>query len=147
MSPQKKSQLGKLTPRYRFILNPYEDVRFTRCPQCEQKTKQRKLPLFIHVHPFNPVVLGKTCRYCPDCDLLIAHQDEIEANLAMLFTRINPDIVGNEYLIMGTVERKAWRQSLKNAMAPNEMLDHLHDFEDVLRIEVRSAGWYRTGDT
>ena len=54
---------------------------------------QRKVPLFIHVDPMNPVVLGYTCRYCPDCDLLVAHQDEIEELLANLFAEHDPSIV------------------------------------------------------
>src|SRR6266700_5615395 len=70
---------GKQPPRYRFFLNPYTDVRFTTCPQCRGKTSQRKLPLVIHIDPMQLVALNKTCRYCPRCDLLIAHQDELEA--------------------------------------------------------------------
>jgi len=31
--------------RYRFFLNPYPDMAFTKCPKCETKTRQRKLPL------------------------------------------------------------------------------------------------------
>jgi len=67
-------RLGKQPPRYRFFLNPYTDVRFTTCPQCRGKTSQRKLPLVIHIDPLQLVALNKTCRYCPRCDLLIAHQ-------------------------------------------------------------------------
>jgi len=146
MSPKKRRRLGKLPPRYRFILNPYTDVRFTRCPGCDQKTRQRKHPLFIHVDPFNPIVLGKTCRYCPGCDLLIAHQNEIEENLARLFAQTDPDLIGNEYLIIGTVERRAWRQSMKNPLSPRDMLEHLYDFEEVLTLEMRQAGWYPADD-
>src|SRR5438445_13688037 len=69
-------RLGKQPPRYRFFLNPYQDARFSTCPQCTNKTKQRKLPLFLHIDPKQPLLLNKTCRYCPYCDLLIAHQDE-----------------------------------------------------------------------
>jgi hypothetical protein len=58
---KKNPQLGKLPPLYRFFLNPYEDVRFSSCPQCANKTWQRKLPLFIHVSPEQPVTLNKTC--------------------------------------------------------------------------------------
>src|SRR6266516_5744360 len=75
---KKRPQLGKLPRLYRFFLNPYQDVRFTSCPQRANKTRQRKLSLFIHVSPAQPVTLNKTCRYCPNCDLLIAHQDKIE---------------------------------------------------------------------
>jgi len=45
------TQLGKQPPRYRSFLNPYEDMRFTRCPQCDNKMHQQKLPLVIHVDP------------------------------------------------------------------------------------------------
>ena len=40
-------QMGQQPPRYKFFLNPYSDVRFSKCPQCEAKTRQRKLPLVI----------------------------------------------------------------------------------------------------
>ena len=57
-------RLGKQPPRYRFFLNPYQDARFSKCPQCENKTGQRKLPLFIHIDPKQPLLLNKTCRSC-----------------------------------------------------------------------------------
>ena len=82
---QSGPRLGKQPPRHCFFLNPYTDVRFTTCPQCRGKTSQRKLPLVIHIDPMQLVALNKTCRYCPRCDLLIAHQDELEAWLAAFF--------------------------------------------------------------
>jgi hypothetical protein len=132
--------LGRLPPLYRFILNPYTDVRFSRCPICEQKTRQRKVPLFIHVDPLKPVVLGYTCRYCPDCDLLIAHRDQIEALMADLSAESGLTI--QDYLVMGTVERKAWREGVKQAMSIGDLLANLHDFKEVLTVEYRPAGWY-----
>jgi len=135
-------RLGKLPPLYRFILNPYTDARFTRCPICERKMRQRKLPLFIHVEPANPVVLSYTCRYCPDCDLLIAHQDQIEALLSRIFSQEDPSLVGRDYLVLGTVERKAWRQELKKPGSIGDILAHLHDFKEVLTVEYQPAGWY-----
>jgi hypothetical protein len=139
---RKSTRLGKLPPLYRFILNPYTDARFTRCPICEQKMRQRKVPLFIHVDPLQPVVLGYTCRYCPDCDLLIAHQDQIEALLANLFAERTPEVIGNDYLVIGTVERKAWREGMKQPKGIDDMLAHLHDFKEVLTVEYQPAGWY-----
>ena len=50
-----------------------------KCPQCLAKTRQRKLPLVIHIEPLQLVALNKTCQYCPRCDLLITHQDQLEA--------------------------------------------------------------------
>lgn len=142
MTKNKKTRIGKLPPKYTFILNPYAEYRFTRCPGCDQKMKQRKLPLWIHVDPMNPVMLNKTCRYCPDCDLLIAHQDDLETLLAQLFSQHDPSIIGNDYLVLGTLERQAWRESLKQPKSTPDMLEHLHGFEEVLTVKVQPGGWY-----
>jgi len=128
---------------YNFILNPHSETRVSSCPGCDQRMRQRKVPLFIHVNPMYPVVMGYTCRYCPDCDLLVAHQDEIESLLANLFAERDPSVIGNEYLVMGTVERAFWRESMETPKSPAEMLDHLHDFKEVWTLEYRPAGWYR----
>jgi hypothetical protein len=142
MTKKKEHRLGKLPPQYTFILNPYAEYRFTRCPSCDQKMRQRKLPLFIHVDPMNPVALNYTCRYCPDCDLLIAHQDEIEELLAGIFAELDPSVIGNEYLVMGTVERQAWREGVKQPKGIPEMLEHLHIFKEVRTARVQPGGWY-----
>ena len=140
--PKRKARLGKQEPRFTFFLNPYEDVRFTSCPQCANKTRQRKLPLFIHVSPEQPVTLNKTCRYCPNCDLLIAHQDEIEDILERAFTTHNPEIVGNNYLVIGTVERATWKRTMKSNLPTQVTLDALHDFKDVVSF-IPTGGWGR----
>jgi len=112
------------------------------CPQCEKKMHQRKVPLFIHVDPLIPVVLGYTCRYCPDCDLLVAHQDEIENLLAQFLVNIAPNALGNDYMVLGTVERDFWRQGMKTPGSVAELPDHLHDFIEVWTLKFRPAGWY-----
>jgi hypothetical protein len=129
------TRIGKQKPRYRFILNPYKDERFSRCPRCEGKTRERKLPLVIHVDPRNPISLNKTCRYCDRCDLLIAHQDEVEAQLALLFQSHNPELIGNDYLVVGTLDRADWQRGSKTPLTIAEMMEHLHDFKEVLKIE------------
>ena len=143
---QDKPRLGKLPPMYNFILNPHAETRLSHCPGCEKRMRQRKLPLFIHVDPVRPVVINYTCRYCPDCDLLIAHRDEIEHLLAGLFAEHDPDIMGNDYLVMGTVERAAWRESMRRPMSIPEILEHMHDFKKVLKLEYQPGGWYRDED-
>ena len=121
-------RLGKQPPRYRFFLNPYRDVRFTTCPQCGGKMRVRKLPLVIHVDPMQLVALNKTCRYCPGCDLLIAHQDEIEGFLAALFGDRQPEVVGNPYLVFGTEDRADWLRGMRTPVFPAEALECVHDF-------------------
>ena len=45
------------------------------------RKRQGKLPLVIHVEGPILLSLNKTCRFCPCGNLLIAHQDELEAQL------------------------------------------------------------------
>src|SRR6266571_2405677 len=126
------TQLGKQPPRYRFFLNPYEDMRFTRCPQCDNKMHQRKLPLVIHIDPTYMFSLNKICRYCPHCDLLIAHQNDVEQFLTAFFTQYNPDVIGNDYLVIGTIERATWKHGTQQPTTMQEMIEALHDFKEVV---------------
>ena len=127
--------LGKQPPQYRFFLNPYRDARFTTCPQCGLKTRQRKCPLVIHVHSMPTLILGKTCRYCVTCDLLIAHQDQVEEQLALYVASSRPEITGNDYLVMGTLDRPEWRKGMQDPLSIQEMVEHLHDFKEVVTFQ------------
>jgi hypothetical protein len=135
-------RLGKRPPRYRFFLNPYQDARFSSCPQCTNKTKQRKLPLFIHIDPKQPLLLNKTCRYCPYCDLLIAHQDELDDLITRIFTILNPEIVGNKYLVIGTLDRADWKRIDQEKLPIQDTIEALHDFKDVVTFKPM-GGWRR----
>jgi hypothetical protein len=88
---------GKSPTRYSFLLNPYSDVRLSRCPRCEKLTHPRKFPLFIDVKGHGPLVLGKTCRYCNRCELIMAHQDELEAELAPFLPGRGPKADGEPW--------------------------------------------------
>lgn len=141
-----ENRVGKLPPRYSFLLNPYTDVRLSKCPRCEKLTHPRKFALFIHIDGWGPLALGKTCRYCSRCELIIAHQDELEAELATSFSRLDPDVVGNEYLVVGTLDRKVWQHGLLGDSKPlGEALDHVADFKKVLTLEVDPGGWRPAG--
>ncbi|HKF38272.1 MAG TPA: hypothetical protein VKB35_15355, partial [Ktedonobacteraceae bacterium] len=52
-----------------------------------------RAPVVIHVDPMQVLSLNKTCRYCPHCDLLIAHQDDLEHFLTAYFTEHQPEVV------------------------------------------------------
>jgi len=144
MKTTKKSQFGGLPPRYNFVLNPYSDQRISSCPFCDHKTGQRKIPLLIHIDPLHLIALNYTCRYCKDCDLLIAHKHEIEHLLTALFSQSAPEVIGNEYLIIGTVEKKVWREGLQQPRAVAEMLPHASDFATCYKeLRFTQPGWYR----
>ena len=131
----KLPKLGKQPPRYTFFLNPYTDARFTKCPKCEGKMRQKKLPLVIHIHDGGLISLNKTCRYCPGCDLLIAHKDEVEAVLVQFFGQRAPEVIGKDYLVIGTLDRPDWQRGVTCTMMPQDMIEALHDFKDVIRFE------------
>ena len=145
MVKAKKQQFGELPPKYSFILNPYPEMRVSRCPHCEGKTGQRKIPLLIHIEPRHLIALNYTCRYCEPCDLLIAHKDEIEHLLSELFRQYDPQVVGNDYLIIGTVEKTTWREGLQRPKIPAEMLSDVADFaEQHGELRLTPAGWYKS---
>jgi hypothetical protein len=144
MAKTKNQEFGKLPPQYSFIINPYPDVRVSKCPFCEHKTGQRKIPLLIHIAPMHLIVLNYTCRYCKACDLLIAHKHEIEHLLTKLFSQRNPKSIGNEYLITGTVAKKVFSEGMKQSNAIAEKLSDFSSFAECCEdLQVTRPGWYR----
>ncbi len=96
------NQVGKQAQRSRVFLNPYPDMRCTRCPTCSISTLRRTGSLVIPVDLISQVALNTTYHDGPACDLLIAHHHETEEQLALLFARDNPSLIGNDYLVIGT---------------------------------------------
>lgn len=143
MSKEKNLRFGDLPPRYGFMLNPYPSQRISRCPLCEQKNRQRKLPLLIHVDPLNLIAMNYTCRFCPSCDLLVAHKHAVEALLAELFRRRDPSAIGNNYVIIGTVEKSAWREGLERPVPIDELRPHVSDFAKYYpEMRLTQPGYY-----
>jgi 5-methylcytosine-specific restriction endonuclease McrA len=146
MAKVKQRHLGELPPKYSFMVNPYPEERVSRCPLCDRKTGQRKIPILIHVNPHHLIALNYTCRYCRDCDLLIAHKHEIEHYLTALFIQQAPDTIGNEYLAIGTVEKNVWKEGLKQNQTINDFLPHTSDFATYYQeLQLTRAGYYKVG--
>ena len=140
-----RKQFDSLPPKYDFSLNPYPEFRFSKCPDCQNTTGQRKLPLLIHVDPKNLIALNYTNRYCDRCDMLIGHKHEIEHYLTEMFLKINPKAIGNSYQVFGTVEKKAWRENMNRPKPFDEMRQHIHDFKSYQNIRMTMAGWFPKG--
>jgi hypothetical protein len=136
-----KPTLGKLPPKYKFILNPYEDTRVSRCPICSKLNHMRKFALLIHIDGWGLLVLGKTCRYCSLCELIVAHKDELEDELVTIFERHAPHVIGNPYLVTGTVDKKEWKLGMgTEGRTIQEMLERTADFNKVLSLKME-GGW------
>ena len=144
MAKVKQRQLGGLLPKYSFMVNPYPEERVSRCPLCDRKSRQRKMPILIHVNPKHLIALNYTCRYCPDCELLIAHKHEIEHYLTALFSQLAPDAIGNNYLAVGTVEKSVWKEGLKQQQSINDFLPYTSDFAIHYKdLQLTRAGYYK----
>ena len=54
-----------------------------------------------------------------------------------------PDVIGNSYLIMGTVDRKIWKENMDNPKLPKYILEHLVAFQSVYNeLRVTQVGWF-----
>jgi len=132
--------MGALPPRYSFVLNPHVDCRVTRCPGCKAKTRVRKIPLVIHVEGAGLLILRKTCRLCLNCETVIVHQAEIESAIkasAGQAATATPD-----YLVLGTVGPRVWRQGLSGDVSMDELVRNMADFKAHLQIQYTPGGWY-----
>ncbi|OFW24904.1 MAG: hypothetical protein A3H27_08065 [Acidobacteria bacterium RIFCSPLOWO2_02_FULL_59_13] len=140
-----RGRIGERSPHYSYMLNPHSDVRLSKCPRCEKLSHPRKFALLIHIEAWGLLALGKTCRYCSGCELIMVHEDELEAELARSFSRIAPEVIGKAYRVLGTMEKKAWQEGLGGRGQPlAEMLKHVAEFKKVYVLEYEPAGRYGT---
>ena len=128
--------------RHYLFLNPYHDTAFTRCPKCEEKTKIRKYCLVIHIDPKQLLSLNKSCRYCPTCDLIIVKHAELKGILTAFCEQNAPEIEGNDFFVLGTMDRKDWKKGQTEEMSQQEAIKRLFPFKDAWDFEVIPAGSY-----
>jgi hypothetical protein len=72
----------------------------------------------------------------PRCDLLIVHQDNAERLLASICTEQKPEVVGNAYLVIGTMAKLAWKRGTQQQLNPQGMFEALHDFKEVVTFKL-----------
>ena len=136
-------QIGKLSPRYAFALNPFSDVSFSRCPECKKAMNMRKFALFIHVEGWGPLSLGKTARYCTRCELIVVRRKDLEEELCIFFDQHSPELIGNDYFVLGTIPLKAWKEGLRGGKYDLEQIvEHVSDFKKHLELKVDRGGWH-----
>jgi hypothetical protein len=141
-----KPGIGRKPPRYKFLLNPHDSLRLSSCPTCRKQTFPRKFALFIHVEGWGPYTQGKTCKYCARCEMIMCQQSELEAQLAHAFQRLKPDVIGSEYLVIGTVDLKTWKEGV--AGKPHSLedaIEQLSDFKKHTSLDLDPGGWRPEG--
>ena len=77
---------------------------------------------------------------------MIAHQDELEHWLAVSLQERAPEIIGNDYFVLGTVDKATWRKQKKESIPMGELPAYLHDFKEYLQISHSPGGWYTEDD-
>lgn len=127
--------------KYYFFLNPYKEYSFSKCPKCDNKTKQKKLPLTIMLEKEkNFFVINKTCKYCPNCDLLIVKKQEIKKLIKMFLGKII--LREKDYYVVGTQDKKVWRKGMNMNYDQKEQFSGITLFKSIWNFEVQPAGWY-----
>ena len=135
--------MGALAPRYWFLLNRHAGARFTKCPRCEAQTRLRKLALVVHVErPDGPrlAVLGKTCRLCAVCEMLIVDQADLERLIAASGLCREARKAG--YLVLGTVGLGVWRRGLAGDVSLGDVRQQMADFNAYMDVDFTPGGWY-----
>ena len=134
-------RMGALPPKYSFLLNPHPHERFSRCPRCKATTRVRKIVLVIHRDPIGLVLLRKTCRLCVVCEVLIAHEEEVNRLINAL--PADPPAV-SPYLVLGTIDLKTWREVMSGTVAIKQVRDHMADFKAYMRVDITPRHWARS---
>jgi hypothetical protein len=134
-------RMGALPPRYSFFLNPHRNERFTRCPRCKATMRVRKIPLVIHVDSVGLVLLRKTCRLCVGCEMLIAHEAEVDRVIA----GFAPHAAMPSYLVLGTLGSGTWRDGMSGGVTLEEVKHDMADFKAYMRVEITPRQWIAKG--
>ncbi|MBS1253010.1 MAG: hypothetical protein MAG451_02055 [Anaerolineales bacterium] len=120
--------------RYTLFLNPYAEQRFPRCPRCGERTHKRNRVLIVQSGPDFVAPVMATCRYCTNCDLLIAHQDELEATLRQMLTPEGQAAMGDEMSVVGTLDRSQLSEGIES-VTPNDLVDAFHPIADYVHFD------------
>ena len=143
MPKSKRGQIGKVPPRYSFILNPHRDLRCSTCPTCDQRTRIRRIVLSVVMDESDIAIVKKMCKFCVACDLVICHQDELEPLISQLFEGANPAKLSDRYMVIGTVDRAIYLKGARGEIPAHEVMESVATFKKNLVLEYQPAGWYR----
>ena len=57
--------------------------------------------------------------------------------------KIVPSVVGNKYLVFGTLDKNQWLKYSKTPTDPSAVVGQVYVFKDVLKFELAPRGWYK----
>jgi hypothetical protein len=75
--------------------------------------------------------------------MVMVQRAELEAELAHGLSQIAPRVIAKHYLVLGTMEKKIWREGLDGEGKPLAgMLEHVADFKRQYELQYEPGGWY-----
>lgn len=129
-----------------FFLNTSTYARYTRCPACDELTKQRIRRLTVFLEPNAILVSRQQCRYCPHDDLLIAHADQIEASLERVLQESHADLIGNDYVVVGDVAAHIVKRRGDGPIQPDWVQTHTVLFREQRQYPEPWGTWLYDSD-
>jgi hypothetical protein len=108
----------------------------------------RKLPLVVHVgDPDTPrlALFNTTCRLCVLCETLIVGRGELER--VIMRAGVGATVHARDYVVLGTIDRRAWRQGLAGGVQLLNVREHMADFKKYQKVDVVPAHWERSHET
>ena len=60
-----------------------------------------------------------------------------------MFYKHAPELIGNDYLVIGTIDRSVWKKGTMTHLTVQELITQLHDFKQVLSFEPLDYGWIK----
>ncbi|MBU1130468.1 hypothetical protein KKE45_04080, partial [Patescibacteria group bacterium] len=84
--------------------------------------------------------INKTCRYCPQCELIIAKQHEID-EIIMQFLGLRK-LSKEAYMVVGTQDKKAYLAGVGKGLIKESPFAGVSVFKDVWEFDIKPAGWY-----
>jgi tetratricopeptide (TPR) repeat protein len=129
-----------------FFLNTSTYARYTRCPECGEAMKQRVRYLTVFIEPNVIVLTRQQCRSCPNDDLLIAQADLIQPYLEHALHQVNPDLIGNDYVVVGDIPANVFRKRGDGPLDPEWVKAQTIPFREQRRYPEPFWGWYATPD-
>lgn len=122
-------QIGIRPRLYRFRIE--SGAPRSRCPRCGQLARKRRVAFVVHVDGGHTLAVQAPCHYCRRCDLLCVGQGDLDARLAGRCLPSHPEIVGRNYLVLGTMDAAEAARCTGFALAPERVASLLHEFASV----------------
>ncbi len=86
---------------------------------------------------FGSAILGKTCKYCARCEMIVVNKPEMDTQVGLITGRPGEEV---DWLVLGTVDKRDWKRRLSEG--PNTAVDIPEDlvrFKDFRPVAISAC--------